>query len=209
MIIDSAQFAIFLLSTVLLNITPGCDVMFVVSQSLVHKRNGIFAALGISTGILVYVLLTVTGLVLVLQHSMVLFNVLKIVGVMYLLYLAWKSWKAKPRWVVDSPAINITARSSYYKGMLTNLLNPKVGLFFVTFLPQFVDPSKGSVGLQLLILGLCFMISGTIVNLLYVALFSICKETLVKNSGFTRWCNKLTALVFCLMAVKIALSEQK
>lgn len=177
--------------------------MFVVSQSLIHKRYGILATLGISTGIFVYILLTVAGLTVVLQHSIILFNALKIIGAGYLLYLAWKAFSTKPHWELAKTTERSTGYSAYYRGTITNLLNPKVGLFFVTFLPQFVDPAKGSVGTQLLILGVCFMISGTLINLLYVFLFSFFKDRLLSNERFGRWCNTLTGIVFCLMALNV------
>lgn len=206
MFIDYHQFIVFMLATVVLNLTPGCDVMFVGSQSLIHKRNGLLATLGVATGIAIYVVLSVAGLTLILQKSVVAFNLIKYVGVFYLLYLAWNSFFSKQDLYLQ--ANQARGASSYYSGVLTNLLNPKVGIFFITFLPQFVDQTRGHVGLQMLLLGMCFLISATTVNICYALLFYHFKQRMLGNLRFTKWLNKLTGIVFCAMAYKVITSRQ-
>lgn len=205
MLIDLSQFILFVTGTVLVNLTPGCDVMFVVSQSLIHKRNGVLSALGISTGILVYIGLTIAGLTVIIQHSTIVFNLLKIAGATYLLYLAFKAFRAKPHFELGTKQTQSTGLSSYYRAVLTNLLNPKVGLFFLTFLPQFVNPAKGHIEQQLLILGTVFLVSATCVNLLYALLFSFFKDKLLKSEVFARYCNKSTGTIFLAMAADVML----
>lgn len=206
MYIEFSQFLVFMIATAILNLTPGCDVMFVASQSLIHKRNGILAVFGASTGIGIYILLTVAGLTAILQHSIVLYDAIKIAGGGYLLYLAYKAFFTNQDLAKHINANELSGFNSYYKGMVTNLLNPKVGIFFITFLPQFVNVKAGHVGLQLLILGLYFLFSGTIVNLMYSLLFFSFKEKLLAKLNFTRWFNKLIGCIFCVMAVKIVRS---
>ena len=171
MYIGASQFIVFMTATAILNLTPGCDVMFIASQSLTHKRNGVFATIGTSTGIGIYILLTVIGLTAILQHSILLYEVVKIAGAGYLLYLAYKAFFVNHDLAKHITSKELSGFNSYYKGMITNLLNPKVGIFFVTFLPQFVNTKAGHVGLQLLILGVYFLVSGTAVNILYALLF--------------------------------------
>ena len=120
MLIDYHQFIVFMLATVVLNLTPGCDVMFDGSQSLINKRNGLLATLGVATGIAIYVVLSVAGLTLILQKSVVAFNLIKYVGVFYLLYLAWNAFFSKQE--LHLQANQARGASSYYSGVLTNLL---------------------------------------------------------------------------------------
>lgn len=205
MLIDISQFILFIFTVVLINLTPGCDVMFVISQSLIHKRNGVLAALGVSTGIFAYIILTVAGISIIIEQSTLVFNLLKIGGAVYLLYLAFKAFQAQPHFELKNKQKRSTEFSSYYRGTLTNLFNPKVGLFFLTFLPQFVHTDRGHVEKQLLILGMCFMVSATCVNVLYALLFSFFKEKLLKNTLFALYCNKLTGAIFLLMALGVML----
>ena len=145
MYIGIDHFLVFMTATAILNLMPGCEVMFIASQSLIHKRNGILATLGTSTGIGIYIFLTVSGLTAILQHSTFLYDMIKIAGAGYLLYLACGALFAKQELVRHIMSNELTGFKSYYKGILTNLLNPKVGIFFITFLPQFVNTKEGHV----------------------------------------------------------------
>lgn len=202
MLPDFTHLLFFLTATILLNLVPGNDVLYVASQSLQSKRYGIMAAFGISTGIGVYILATAFGLASLLHQSPFIFNLIKIIGAGYLLYLAWQMFTqpVNELTIVDNPSFGFKA---YYKGIFTTLFNPKVGLFFVTFLPQFVDISRGKVWLQLLSLGFCFIVSGTLVNLMYVFLFSYLKIRLFSKAFIQKWFNKITALFFCAIAFKV------
>lgn len=206
MFIDYHQFIIFMLATAVLNLTLGSEVMFIGSQSLIHKRNGVFATLGVATGIAVYVVLSVAGLTLILQKSVVAFNLIKYAGVFYLLYLAWNVFSSKSELHLQANQVRLA--NSYYSGVLTNLLNPKVGIFFITFLPQFVDKTKEHIGLQMLLLGAYFLVSSTIINICYALLFYHLKQRMLGNLRFTKWLNKLTGVVFCAMAYKVITSRQ-
>ncbi|HCJ1109640.1 TPA: LysE family translocator [Legionella pneumophila] len=208
MLLDYPDFLLFLTAIITLNLIPGTDVLYIASQSLRSKRQGILAALGVTTGIGVYILLTSLGLAEILNQSPLLFNLVKILGSGYLLYLAWNMFLQKESNLViirDEIAVGLSA---YYKGIYTTLLNPKVGIFFLTFLPQFVDPARGEIRLQLLSLGVCFIISGTIVNLMYALLFSRLKESLFDKINIQKWLDKLTAFIFVFIAVKIITSKQ-
>jgi threonine/homoserine/homoserine lactone efflux protein len=209
MLPDTAHFLLFLGATILLNFTPGSDVLFIGSQTLISRRHGVFALLGTSTGIAVWICLTVIGLAAVIRHSIWLFNMIKIIGAAYLLFLAWQAFfvnKADDTLSIIEHA-GKDSKHSYYRGVLTNILNPKVGLFFITFLPQFINPIHGLVWLQLLYLGICFIISGTLVNLIYVLLFSYLKDRMFKNLGFKKVINKITGAIFCILAYKIATAK--
>lgn len=208
MLLDYPNFILFLTASISLALIPGADVLYIASQSMINKRQGILAALGISTGIVIYILLTAFGLAEIMNQSPLIFKITKIVGAGYLLYLAWKLFFQQESPLVVSKAQPAREKSAYYKGIYTTLLNPKVGLFFLTFLPQFVSPERGKVWLQLLSLGVCFVISGTIVNLIYACLFTQLREKLFNNCHIQQWLDKLMAFVFCLIAFKIITAGQ-
>lgn len=208
MFLSFPQLLIFLSATVVLNLIPGADVMYIASQSLRHKKQGILAALGISTGIAVYVAATASGLMVILKTSAWVFNFIKFIGAFYLLYLAWQAFTAPP---LDEKLKNgklVPDFQAYRKGIFTTLANPKVGLFFLTFLPQFVDVTHGKVGLQFLILGGVFIISGTFINLMYVFLFSYLRKHIFSKDYIRCWLNKITALLFVGLACKVLLAKQ-
>lgn len=211
MLPNMTHFILFMSATVLLNLTPGSDVLFIGSQTLTSREQGIFATIGTMTGVAIWVLFTVFGLTSVLHQSIWLFNFIKFGGAVYLLYLAWQAFFTNSNSDSDMQ-ITASSRSTkfkiYRKGILVNLSNPKVGLFFLTFLPQFIDQSKGGVWLQLLSLGICFIISGTLVNLMYVELFAHFKNRLTQHLGVRKILNKLTGTIFVLLALKVATTHQ-
>ena len=188
--------------------TPGSDVLYVASQSLGSKRRGIFAALGVNTGIAVYVVATALGLSALLQHSALAFNVIKCVGAAYLFYLAWQAFTQKIQPLPLHSGKALPVRDAYIKGIYTNLFNPKVGLFFLTFLPQFVDAQRGKASLQMLSLGLCFIVSSTLISVLYAILFATLKQRLLTGQGVQKWLHKVTGLVLCAIAVKVLSAHQ-
>jgi threonine/homoserine/homoserine lactone efflux protein len=199
---------LFLTATITLNLIPGTDVLYIASQSMINKRQGILAVFGISTGGSLYVLATAFGLAGILQYSPFVFNLIKIVGAGYLLYLAWQLFTKKESKMVIAREKEMLGCSAYYKGIYTSLLNPKVGLFFLTFLPQFVDPAQGKVWAQLLSLGVCFIISGTLVNIMYAFLFVQLRKKFFTKMHLQKWLDKLTAFIFCAIAFKIITAKQ-
>lgn len=208
MLPDYPSLLLFLTATIALNLIPGSDVLYIASQSLINKRQGTLAAFGISTGISLYILATVIGLAEVLSHSSIAFNVIKIIGAIYLLYLAWQALCKPSTANLQTEGKELLGFQAFHKGILTTLLNPKVGLFFLTFLPQFVDANRGKVWLQLLSLGICFIVSGTLVNLMYVFLFEYFREHLFSKAIVQKWFNKITAFIFCALALKVLTARQ-
>jgi threonine/homoserine/homoserine lactone efflux protein len=209
MLPDYPSLLLFLSATLILNLIPGADVLYVASQSLISKKQGIFAVLGGSTGISIYILGTAFGLSEVLRHSMTAFNLIKIIGALYLAYLAWQAF-FKPHtdnFHMDNNK-KLSELQAYLKGILTTVLNPKVGLFFLTFLPQFTDVHRGKVWLQLISLGGCFIISGALVNLMYVFVFEYLKKHLFFKPPIQKWFNKITGLIFCALALKVLTARQ-
>ncbi len=205
------NFAAFIIAGVLLNMTPGSDTMYILGRGIAQGRQaGIYSALGISVGCLVHTVLAAFGLSVLIAESQVAFNVVKYLGAAYLFYLGIKMILSK-----EEPASALTeAESASYRqifisGVITNVLNPKVALFFIAFLPQFVQKTYSNPALSFLLLGFTFNLTGTLWNLL-LAVFSA-----NMSSGFTRnlliktWLNRFTGTIFILLGIKLALERSK
>ena len=167
MLIDSTQLFLFLTATVALNLAPGPDVLYVLANSARHGvRGGVFATLGISAGIVFHTCIAAFGVAAVLLAHRWAFDALRVVGALYLIWLGIGAWRTAE--TLELPGTTDTRLSRVFsRGLITNVLNPKVALFFMAFLPQFADPSRGNVTLQVLTFGALFIVSGTLVNLLY------------------------------------------
>ncbi len=157
----------FLAASILLTLMPGPDNIFVLTESLTKGyRNGIAISFGLCLGVLVHTFAAATGLSIVIQKSALAFSILKYLGAAYLFYLAWMSMKEKKtvvEWgekkVIEKEAISPLVR----KGFLMNVLNPKVSLFFIAFLPQFVSSDGMNITIQMIILGLIFMVQALVI----------------------------------------------
>ena len=207
---ETAEILAFLTATIVLNVTPGNDVMFVASQSLgAGIRGGILAALGVSFGIIFHILALALGLSELLVYYPWAFNAVKIGGILYLVFLAFRAFKngSKP---MDLEVQPYTASGKIFlRGTLVNVLNPKVALFFLAFIPQFLNPGAGDVFLQVLILGACFLASGTAVNMGYALLFGTTFSRMKNTVRFQKWINRLTGVVFIGLAFKLLMTERK
>lgn len=146
----------FLFISVALTMAPGPDVIFLVSQGVAGgRRAGLSVALGLSSGLLVHTTLAALGVSVIFRTSPLAFNILKYAGTAYLLWLAWGAFLERP--AAGGKAVAGDAPALYRRGVIMNLLNPKVALFFLALLPQFVDPAGGPVRAQMAVLGLVFM----------------------------------------------------
>jgi threonine/homoserine/homoserine lactone efflux protein len=161
-ILDPSSLGVFVVASVLLILAPGPDVIFLISQSVsLGPRAGFLTALGLACGNLVHTFLAALGISVIFRASPAAFQALKIAGVAYLLFLAWKAIRARAPVAAD-PAVGVPpsmpppAAGLFFKGVLMNVLNPKVALFFLAFLPQFVTPESGPVWLQMIVYGLLF-----------------------------------------------------
>ena len=209
MLQTGAPLLLFLAAALALNISPGPDMLYVISRSLEQgRRGGIVSALGIGVGTLVYTLVTALGLSALLFSLPILFNAIRYAGALYLAYLGFRMLFAKvvkTRGVTGSKPVHMPLGSVFRQGVTTNVLNPKVALFFLAFLPQFVDQSKGQIALQLVLLGLMFDTSGTSVNVLVATLAGRVGESLKKRSAFSRIQRTLPALILIGLAILVAL----
>jgi threonine/homoserine/homoserine lactone efflux protein len=208
--LETAEIVAFLTATIVLNLTPGNDVLFVASQSLgAGIRGGIVAALGVSFGVIFHILALAFGLSELLVRYPWAFHLIKTAGIAYLILLAFKSFK-KSNTSLDVKAQPYTPPAKIFlRGTFTNVLNPKVALFFLAFIPQFLNPDRGNIFLQTLMLGTCFLISGTAVNMGYALLFSTTFSRVKNSHHFQKWINRLTGVIFVGLALKLLMTERK
>ncbi len=187
------NFWLFAFAALMLNITPGNDMLYVATRSTGQGvKAGIVSALGVLGGCIVHMIAAVIGLSALIAQSAIAFDIIKYAGAAYLVYLGIRSIISKTN-SFNLPK-NIEKQSLwkiFWQGVVTNVLNPKVALFFLAFLPQFIDPSKGNTYLQILFLGSWFNISGTVVNIIVAILFGKIGDWLQRSSWFVKWQGKL------------------
>ena len=193
----------FILASVVLSFVPGPDNIFVMTSSAMKGwKVGFFITLGLCTGLIGHTILVAIGVSVIFQTSALAFNGLKIVGACYLAYLGWLSLKSKELTIGLNDADNIN-RSYYITGIVMNLTNPKVALFFLVFLPQFINPINGSVTIQIFILGFLFILSALCVFSSIAFLGSFLESYLKKSSAINKNINKLAALVYFALAINL------
>jgi threonine/homoserine/homoserine lactone efflux protein len=203
------NFPAFLLAGILLNLTPGSDTMFILARSIsLGKKAGILSALGISTGAVVHTLAAAFGLSVILANSATAFLLVKYAGACYLIYLGVRSFTARSMLTIPQEHIknSINYREIYVSGMLTNILNPKVALFFLAFLPQFIITGIEHSMVSFLILGAAFIFTGTIWCLCLALFASLLAGKLTKRGSFIGFLHKVTGGIFIGLGVKLALS---
>ncbi|WP_078382215.1 LysE family translocator [Sutcliffiella halmapala] len=196
---------VFLLTAVLLNLTPGTDTMYIVSRSISQGRvAGIYSALGISAGVIVHTLLAAFGLSVIMMQSVFLFTFIKIIGALYLAYLGIRMLLAKKNVKQQQTLPKHTNKKIFLQGLITNVTNPKVALFFLAFLPQFIRTDVGiSSPIPFIILGLIFTLTGGIWCLITAFFSSMATSKLRGNSKVETVLNRLTGIVFIAMGIKL------
>lgn len=201
--------SIFLAASVALALAPGPDNIFVLTQSAMHGRKaGIFITLGLCTGLLVHTAAVSLGVAAIFQTSALAFNLLKTAGAIYLLYLALQAFRAGAAKLDQKEAPNPLWQTLYSRGIIMNITNPKVAIFFLAFLPQFADPSRGSISLQMLMFGGLF-IGSTLLIFGAVAWFAGFLGEWLKGSVKAQVImNRVAGTVFTGLALRLAVSER-
>jgi threonine/homoserine/homoserine lactone efflux protein len=202
---EIVNFEVFIITAVLLNITPGTDTMYIISRSIAQgRRAGIFSALGISAGIVVHTLLAAFGLSVILLQSAFLFNLIKVIGAIYLAYLGIRMILSKAQKTENEPISKQSHKKIFLQGMVTNITNPKVALFFLAFLPQFISTGEGAAGpLPFILLGLTFTLTGTLWCFITAYFSSMATNKLRNNTRSQIILNRLTGIVFIAMGIQI------
>jgi threonine/homoserine/homoserine lactone efflux protein len=204
---DSTTFALFLVAALVLLLTPGPAVLYIVTRSVDQGRvAGMVSTLGVGAGSLVQVIAAALGVSAVLLSSALAFSAIKYIGAAYLIYLGVRRLSAgseRQELVVDKRA---SLTSVFWQGVLVNLLNPKTALFFFAFLPQFVDASRGTVPAQMLFLGAVFVSMGICSDGLYALLAGTIGNWLKKRSGLMRAQRYLVGSLLIALGVTAALA---
>jgi threonine/homoserine/homoserine lactone efflux protein len=203
------DFWIFLASGIVLNLTPGQDTFYILGRSISQGRQaGIASVLGICSGGLVHTVAAAVGLSALLAASASAFFTIKIVGAIYLIYLGAKMLFAKAASVDRQIALKSESFLTIYRqGLFTNVLNPKVALFFLAFMPQFIDADSPNKPLAFLALGLCFMTTGTIWCFCLAWFAASIGERLNRNSNFERALNRAAGALFVVLGIRLAATE--
>ena len=205
------NFWVFALTGLLLNLTPGNDMMYIIARSSGQgTKAGIVSALGIGAGCIVHIMAAVVGLSALIAQSAIAFDIIKYIGAAYLIYLGIRSLLTKKKALtIDKDLQQLSYPKIFWQGVLTNVLNPKVALFFLAFLPQFINIHKGDTSLQILFLGVWFDIVGTVVNILVALLFGKIGAWLSKSPAFVQWQERITGIILIGLGIKVALGSKK
>lgn len=201
---ELSTFLYFLIASILLTLAPGPDIMYLLAKSLADgARSGISLALGLCTGLIFHTTLVIIGVAALIQQSPVAFAALKYLGAAYLLYLAWGAFHAQGDLKLNAVNKSSSFFKLYRRGVIMNVLNPKVLLFFLAFLPQFVNLNSDSVSLQIAFLGFIFGLQTLIIFSLVAVCASKVRDYILNIKNF----NKIMGYVqgFVLLFISIAL----
>ena len=205
------NYAGFVAAAIILNLTPGADTLYILTRSIAQgSRAGLVSVAGIMSGCVIHVLAAAFGLSLILSTSAVAFFLVQWAGACYLIFLGIRtlrtaslSFEAFHRRFSPKDLITI-----YRQGVITNVLNPKVALFFLSFLPQFVNPADAQGPLPFLVLGGTFLCTGTLWCLVLTRAATRMTQTLRENEKIGIWMQKLSGMVFIGFGVKLALDTR-
>jgi threonine/homoserine/homoserine lactone efflux protein len=198
----------FLLTSLVVVLVPGTGVIYTVSTGLfMGGRASVAAAVGCTAGILPHLTASILGLAALLHVSALAFQVVKYAGTIYLLYLAWSMWRETGALQLDAPATKRSLRQIAARGFLLNILNPKLSIFFLAFLPLFVSPRAASPTLQMLLLSAVFMAMTLVIFILYGLLADAVRRHVVDSPRVATWLQRSFAVLFAALGVKLALTE--
>lgn len=209
MIIEN--FWMFAITAILLNLTPGNDMLYVAARSTSQgSKAGIVSSLGIMVGCMVHILAAMVGLSALIAKSALAFDIIKYLGAGYLIYLGARALISKKKKLhIDIPIKKRSLKNIFWQGVFTNVLNPKVALFFLAFLPQFIILQTENTAWQVLFLGTWFNIGGTLINIIVSLLFGRVGKWLNDSPKFIQWQEKITGTILIALGIKVALSSKK
>lgn len=207
---DTTTFAYFLTASILLTLAPGPDILYLLTKSLSDgAKSGIILACGLVSGIVFHTTLVMVGVAALIKSSATAMYLLKIFGAAYLLFLAFGAFKSArqgKKISLTRAGAKVAAKALYKRGVLMNVLNPKVLLFFLAFLPQFVDVSQDGAGLTILFLGVTFAAQALIIFSIVALFAGRVRTLLLRKKNIGRLFNCVEAAVLTLIAVGLILS---
>lgn len=200
---------VFFAASVALGLAPGPDNIFVLTQSALYGRvAGLIVTLGLCTGLLVHTTAVAVGVAAVFQASALAFTLLKMAGAVYLLYLAWQAFRAGSADLPDGKVGKTSRRRLYGRGIVMNVTNPKVAIFFLAFLPQFGDPARGSLAVQMFLFGGIFIVATILVFGSVAWSAGFLGEWLRRSTRAQTIMNRIAGAVFVGLALKLATAER-
>lgn len=199
----------FFAASVLLALAPGPDNVFVLLHSAAHgRRAGLLVVLGLCSGLLFHTAAVALGLAAVFAASATAFLALKLVGAAYLVWLAWQAWRAPVGAESANTPPALSAGKAYRRGVLMNVTNPKVAIFFMAFLPQFASPAQGNMVGQIMQLGAIFMLAALITFSILAFFSATVGRTLLRSPRAQHWLNRTASVVFVGLAVRLAMTPK-
>ncbi len=199
----------YFVACLILAIAPGPDNIFVLTQSALQGRKaGILVVLGLCTGLLFHTTAVALGVAVIFKTSELAFTMLKVAGALYLIYLAWGAYRSGATAIEGKSGSILLSGQLYRRGIFMNITNPKVSIFFLAFLPQFANPARGSLTVQMLILGAVFILSAILVFGAIALAAGSLGEWLSRSQRVQRWINRLAGTVFIGLAIKLLLTER-
>jgi threonine/homoserine/homoserine lactone efflux protein len=202
---------LFFIASLMLNLAPGNDMIYVASRSISQGiKAGIISAFGVFIGCFVHILAAVFGLSIIIMQSTFLFQIIKLLGAAYLIYLGAKAFISKSAFNNDITTLpKMNTWKLLKQGIITNALNPKVALFFLSFLPQFIQIGSPLYKMQLFSLGLWFDLQGTLVLIIVAFLIGKTSKLIKGNQRFWKLQGKITGIILIGLGIKVAFSSQK
>ena len=199
----------FFTASILLALAPGPDNIFVLTQSAIRGRSaGIVVMLGLCTGLIVHSSAVALGVAVIFQTSAAAFSALKFIGAGYLIYLAWQAFRASANQIQITHEGQVNHWKLYCRGIIMNITNPKVSIFFLAFLPQFADPLRGPISMQILFLGGLFIVATILVFGGIALLAGTLGQWLNRSDRTQNILNKIAGTVFLGLALKLATTER-
>lgn len=199
----------YLITSLVVVLIPGAGVVYSVSTGLIlGKRASVFAALGCTAGIVPHLLASILGLAAILHVSALAFNLVKYAGVAYLFYLAYATWRDKQAFALGDQPATRGGGGIAMKAFLMNILNPKLSIFFLAFLPQFVSPQAASPLVHMLVLSAVFMAMTFVVFVLYGLLADLFRSAVIDSPRVQSWLRRSFSGLFAALGVNLALSER-
>ncbi|MCD8554851.1 LysE family translocator [Seleniivibrio sp.] len=206
--LDSTQIILFCSTSLLLAITPGPDIIYVITRGITQgHKSGMAAAAGFSLGNIAHTTFAIVGLSAIIRSSALAFTAIKIAGAIYLIYIGWKTFTSKGGATAEKDTKILSPKAVFIQSITANILNPKVALFFIAFFPQFIKPQNGHPAIQMALLGLLFIIC-TFIVFSACALFSGQIGEKLKNSKGAGYLNKAAGAVLMGLGVALAFSKR-
>jgi threonine/homoserine/homoserine lactone efflux protein len=207
---DAAKFTLFITVSWALIIAPGPDMLYVITRGMTYGRGaGMLSAIGVICGILVHTTAAAFGLTLIFQKSVIAFLIVKYAGTAYLIYLGIKTWREKSTFHLEASSTSASSKQLFWQGVLSNVLNPKIAIFFLAFLPQFVENESGQVTLQLIFLGLTFAFFGLCFLMVVGYSSGTIGTYLTRRPQYVQFTQRLAAGILIGLGLRLALNDRK